>query len=140
MNLCVHIGNLTRDPDIRVMQSGKKKATFSVAVNREYKSQNGGYDADYIQFTAYEKTAELCERYLAKGRTVAVQSHVRTGSYEKDGKRVYTTEFIVDKIKFLSGKNDRVSGTGQAVPNTDGESLGDGYGEFTPINDDDLPF
>lgn len=147
MNLCVHVGNLTRDPETRLMQSnGKKRTTFGIAVSRKHKNADGGYDADYINFVAYDKTAELCEKYLAKGRKILVQSHVKTGSYEKDGKRIYTTEFVVDSIEFLSSKDS--TGSAQASSTVSGGtssagtgSVGEGiYGGFTPVNDDDLPF
>lgn len=142
MNLCVHVGNLTRDPETKLMQSnGKKRTTFGIAVSRRHKNADGGYDADYINFVAYDKTAEVCEKYLAKGRKILVQSHVKTGSYEKDGKRIYTTEFVVDSIEFLSSKDNagsaQTGGTGSGSTSSEGEGI---YGGFTPVNDDELPF
>ena len=147
MNLCIHTGNLTRDPETRVMQgNGKKRSTFTLAVNRKYKNAQGSYDADFIQFTAYDKTAEMVEKYLAKGRKVEVTSHVKTGSYEKDGRKIYTTEFVVESIGFLSSKEQAsyagAAGTPAPTANVPAGSY-DGYseyGDFTPVNDDELPF
>ena len=104
MNDARFTGNLTRDPEAKAMSNGKLRCTFTLAVTRPYTNQQGQRDADFIQFVAYEKNAELAQKYLAKGRKILVISHVKTGSYEKDGKRIYTTEFVVDKIEFLSSE------------------------------------
>lgn len=138
MNDCRFTGNLTRDPETKVMTSGKPRCTFSLAVSRRYKNQQGQRDADFIQFVAYEKNAELAQNYLAKGRKVLVESHVRTGSYEKDGQRIYTTEFVVDHIEFLSAaQQDNQNAAPEAYPApTPYENSG-----FEPVNvGDELPF
>lgn len=136
MNVCFHIGNLTRDPETKVMQkNGKERCTFTLAVNRDYKV-NDTYGSDFIMFTAYREMAQRCQKYLFKGKKVAVTSHVRTSSYDKDGKRIYTTEFVVDKIEFLSSKD-------RAVSNQAESSMPPAYGSdadaFMPA-DDDFPF
>ena len=102
MNRAIFTGNLTRDPETKVMTNGKPRTVFTLAVTRSYTNTQGQYDADFIQITCYDKRAELAEKYLSKGRKVLVDTHVKTGSYEKDGRRVYTTEFVADKIEFLS--------------------------------------
>lgn len=138
MNKAFFIGNLVRDPELRMMSNGKPRCTFTLAVNRQYKNANGGRDADFISVTCYEQSAELAQRYLAKGRKVQVECHVKTGSYEKDdgkgGKqRIFTTEFIMDNMEFLSAaKADaEAADSAPAAPAAD-------YG-FTPT-DDELPF
>lgn len=137
MNYFCFIGNLTKDPESKQIQStGKTTCTFSVAVQREYKNDSGQHDADYFQITTYEKLAELCGKYLAKGRKVAVTGRVKTGSYEKDGRRIYTTNFIADKVEFLSAKKDSASqAAGADVNYPTPEQQG-----FTQVDDDELPF
>lgn len=97
MNLWTGIGRLTQDPEMRATQSGKSVCTFTMAINRPGKDKG----ADYIKITAWDKQAENCERYLAKGRLVGVQGKIQTGSYEKDGKKVYTQDVIAERIDFL---------------------------------------
>lgn len=101
-----------------------------------YTNQQGQRDADFIQFVAYEKNAELAQKYLAKGRKILVISHVKTGSYEKDGKRIYTTEFVVDKIEFLSSaQQDNQSAAPAEQPPQSYANQG-----FQQVDDDELPF
>ena len=117
MNNCIFIGRLTADPDIRISDSngGKKTiARFFLAVDRDrsrsrkaegHGRQENDNDTDYPRFVAFDHTAELVDGYLRKGSLVAVQSEFNSGSYVgRDGKRHYTAEFIVYKMKFLSPK------------------------------------
>lgn len=111
MNIAIFIGNLTRDPDTRIMTNGKPRSMFTIAVNRPYTNREGVREADFITCIAYDKTAELVEKYLAKGRKVAVEARVKTGKYTRDdGQTVYTTEFIVDRVEFLSSAQGQGSG------------------------------
>lgn len=141
MNKAIFVGNLVRDPEMKMMTNGKPRCTFTLAVNRPYSNAQGNRDADFIGCVCYEKRAELAQQYLAKGRKVLVECHVKTGSYEKDdgrgGKqRVYTTEFIVDNMEFLSSKADTTQSNAQPMQD---ESLAAESG-FTPVEDDELPF
>lgn len=136
MNDARFTGNLTRDPEAKVMSNSKLRCTFTLAVTRTYTNQQGHHDADFIQFVSYDKNAELAQKYLAKGRKILVIAHVKTGSYEKDGKRVYTTEFVVDKIEFLSSAQQDSQSTApaeQAPQNYDNQV-------FQQVYDDELPF
>lgn len=144
MNKAIFTGNLTRDPETRVMTNGKPRTTFTLAVTRSYSNPQGERDADFIQCICYDKRAELAQKYLTKGRKVLVEAHVRTGSYEKDEgngekRRVYTTEFIVDKIEFLSSAREA---TAQESAEQSGEASDTGreYDGFTPADDEELPF
>lgn len=109
MNHVVLIGRLTRDPELRYLQSGTANARFTLAVDRDLSKEKkqeaeakGQPTADFINIVAWGKTAENCANYLAKGRMVAVSGRIQTGSYEgKDGKRVYTTEIVAQNIQFL---------------------------------------
>ncbi len=102
-NVCVLIGRLTKDPETRY--SGETAVTtFTLAVDRQGKNKG----ADFIRIVSFNKTAELCERYLSKGRQVGIQGRINTGSYEnKEGQRVYTTDVIADRVQFLGGKPEQ---------------------------------
>lgn len=139
MNDARFTGNLTKNPEARVMSNGKLRCTFTLAVTRPYTNQQGTRDADFIQFIAFDKTAELAEKYLTKGRKVLVVSHVKTGSYEKDEgsgekRRVYTTEFIVDKLEFLSAAQQ------EEAPAPPQQGAGADEQGFEPADDEELPF
>ena len=130
MNLVTLIGRLTKDPEVRYTASTQSAvAKFTLAVDR------GGKDkgADFINCTCFGKTAELVEKYVGKGKQIAVNGRIQTGSYEKDGRKVYTTDVIVEKIEFLGGKE----ASGPAV--TPSASFDDpttaGFSEL-----DDIPF
>ncbi len=100
MNTWNGSGFLSRDPDIKEIQtkSGEnmKMARFTIACQR--KGKNAG--ADFIGCVAYGKTAEVLEKYFSKGRGIEVRCHIQTGSYEKNGSKVYTTDLVVDELEF----------------------------------------
>ena len=111
MNVVILTGNLVRDPEKSYTNSGMAVTRFTIAVNRNYsKKTEGGQDADFIRVTCFDKRAEFVEKYLTKGRKVGVEARVQTGSYEKDGKTVYTTDFIANNIEFLDSKKDADGG------------------------------
>lgn len=100
MNSWVGVGRLTKDPDVRVTEDQKTIARFSIAINRNKK------DTDYINCVAFGKTAELVEKYFHKGDRIGVFGSIRTGSYEKDGKKITTFDIVVDEIEFLQDKKN----------------------------------
>lgn len=101
MNKVLLIGNLTKSVEIRYTQTGIAVANFTLAVKRETKNE----ETDFINCIAYNKTAELISKYLDKGSKVSVDGRIQTGSYEnKEGKKIYTTDVIVDKVEFLNSK------------------------------------
>lgn len=131
MNKVILIGRLTADPDIRRTQSGKCVASYRLAVDRPSKS-DGQPEADFISCVAWGKSGEFCQRYLHKGMKIALEGRIQTRTYDdKDGKKVYVTEVIVEHHEFCESKRSADSG---------------GYAEpaqgFTEIDDDgsDLPF
>jgi len=105
MNLIVLVGNLTRDPEIRETQSGSKVGNITIAVNRDYHKE-GQPDADFFRVTVFGKTAELCERYLSKGKKVGIEGRIQNDNYEKDGQTVYRDTIIANRVEFLSPKGD----------------------------------
>lgn len=108
MNLVVLIGNLARDPEVRYSQSQMAIAKFTIAINRYVK--NGDNETDWIRVTAFGKQAELVETYLKKGNKVAIEGRIQTGSYDdKDGKKVYTTDIIANRIEFVEKRGQSSS-------------------------------
>lgn len=101
MNKFIGIGNLTKSVEIRYTQQGLAVGTFTLAIKREIKED----ETDFLNCVAYGKTAELVSKYLDKGSKISVEGHIQTGSYEnKEGKKVYTTDIVVDRVEFLNSK------------------------------------
>jgi len=106
MNVFIGIGRLTRDVDVRESASGAKIARYTLAIDRGYRAEEGQPTADFIPCTCFGKTAEFAEKYLHKGMRIAIEGRVQTGSYEKDGTRVYTTDVIVNRHEFVESRNN----------------------------------
>ena len=100
MNSVQLIGRLTKDVEERRTQSGGAVAYITLAVDRRKKDAG----ADFIRCTAFNKVAELLGQYVSKGDRIGVTGHIKTGSYEKDGRRVYTTDVIIDSLDFLESR------------------------------------
>lgn len=102
MNNVILIGRLTRDPEVRYTANTQMAVcTFTFAVDRPTK-QGEEKKADFPRVITFGKQAENCEKYLQKGRLVAVQGRIQTGSYKnKEGQTVYTTDVVADRVEFL---------------------------------------
>ena len=101
MNNIVLIGRITKDPELKYTNNGKGNTRFTLAVQRNKD------ETDFINCVAWEKTAENIAEYFKKGSQIAVQGTIRTGSYEKDGRTIYTTDIWVYKFDFI-GNNQNV--------------------------------
>lgn len=118
MNKLFIIGNLTRDPESRTNSNGKTVCNFSVAVNRKQKNQQGQQDADFFRVAAWGVTGENCQKYLTKGRKVAVTGSVSVHTYQaQDGTTKASMEVFAEEVEFLSPKGGESSG---ATPAADG--------------------
>ena len=115
MNRLTIIGNLTRDPESRTTQDNKTVCTFSVAVNRRKTQNNQQPEADFFRVSAWNQLGENCQKYLAKGRKVAVVGpvsvHVYTG---QDGTAKANLEVTANEVEFLSSANSGESAPAQA--------------------------
>lgn len=132
MNTVILVGRLARDPEIRYMQSQTAVCSATIAVNRGKDSNGNDRGADFIRLTIFNKPGEVFQKYLTKGRQVAVQGRLNTGSYKnKNGETVYTTDVIVEKFDFIGNKQDA------QPPAADVNDIPEG---FEPIDDDDIPF
>jgi single-strand DNA-binding protein len=153
MNRIVLVGRLTKDPELRYTPNGVPVATFTLAVNRNFKKENGETEADFINCVIWRKPAENVANFLKKGGLAGVDGRIQTRNYEgQDGKRVYVTEVLAESVQFLEPKN----GNNQSNTNTrqnqntanSGKNSGytrvdddpfSGSGQID-ISDDDLPF
>lgn len=108
MNKVFLIGRLVRDPELRYTGSNLPVATFSLAVNRNFTSQNGEREADFINIVVWRKQAENVKNYLRQGSQVAIDGSIRTRNYEdQNGQRRYVTEVVADNIQFLDTKSSQ---------------------------------
>lgn len=126
MNNVNIIGNLTRDVELRYTTDQKPIARFSIAVNDGYGEQKR---TSYIPIVVFGKQAENADRYLSKGSKVAVNGRIQTGSYEKEGRTIYTTDIIASNIEFLSAKQS-----------ANGERKPDEPSGYTALSEDEVPF
>jgi single-strand DNA-binding protein len=129
LNRVILIGRLTRDPELRVTQSGVSVASFSLAVDRPFANQ-GQRETDFIDCVAWRRLAETVAEHMRKGRLVAVEGRLQIRSYEtQDGQRRRVAEVVCDDVRFLDRPRDG-AGPAAATPSED---------EDIPIPDD-LPF
>ncbi len=136
MNSVSLIGRLTRDPEVRYGAGSQTAiARFSIAIDRG-KDRNGeDKGADFPNIVCFGKTAELVERFMKKGRLVGIQGRIQTGKYEKDGRTVYTTEVVADRVEFLDRGDNAEGGSGFRAERDEQVPHG-----FTQVTDDDIPF
>ena len=105
MNKVLEIGRAVRDVELKQTNSGTAVAEFSIAVKREFKSANGQYESDFFDCVSYGKTAELISKYVKKGDMFGIEGKLQTRNYtNKEGRKVYVTEIIVEKVEFLQSK------------------------------------
>lgn len=134
MNKWIGIGRLTKDSETKYSQGEKPMAItrYTLAVDRKFK-RDGEPSADFINCIAFGKAGEFAEKYFRKGMKVAIVGRIQTGSYEKDGHKVYTTDIIVEEQEFAESK---------AANNDEKPSpVGDGFVTIPEgIDDDELPF
>lgn len=130
MNKLILIGNLTRDPEARMTQSGVNVTSFTVAVNRRVK-QGEEAQADYFRVSAWRQLGEICAKYLAKGKKVYVSGAVSARTYQtQQGETRVSLEVTADDVEFLSASGS---------PETRQEAPKQAQ-TFTPVETDDLPF
>lgn len=124
MNQFICIGRMTSNIEVKYTESGKAVGRFSLALDRGKDSEGNDRGADFPNFVTFGKAAEVLQKWTEKGSRVSVIGHVQTGSYEKDGKKVYTTDIVVDRVEIIDFKKKD-------------ESIPDGFQEY---DDEDVPF
>ena len=142
MNRVILIGNLASDPKCRTTQSGIAQCSFRIAVQRRYKGANGERETDFLPVVCWRQTAEFAQRYLAKGRKVAVEGSIQARSYDaQDGSRRYVTEIIADSVEAVGGREDGAQGAQNAQGAQQAqEPVQNHQTGFTEVDDDELPF
>ena len=138
MNKAILIGRLTRDIDLKYTNSQMAIGRFTLAINRKMTREkrkeaerNNLPTADFIGCIAFGKTAETISQYVGKGNQLAIEGHIQTGSYEKEGQRIYTTDVIVDGFTFIDARNKN-EGNSQVQDES--------YDGYFPVYNDDIPF
>ena len=131
LNRIIVMGRMTRDPELRRTNSGTAVASFSLAVDRDFKSQSGEKETDFINIVAWRNTAEFVSKYFSKGRMAVVEGRLQLRDWtDKEGNKRRTAEIVADSVYFGDSKRDG-GDTVQSEP----------QGDFSEIEDDgDLPF
>ena len=132
MNKAILLGRLTRDPELRFAAgSGTAVSRFNIAVKRQFKKD----ETDFINCIAFDKTAETISQYFTKGKQIGIVGHIQTGSYDKEGTKVYTTDVMVESFDFVDKADGQASGNKAKEGSNQG--LEDGMEE---VEDGEMPF
>ena len=132
MNNVVLVGRLTKDPELRYLTSGTAVATFTMAIDRDYKNKDGSTTTDFIPVEIMGKPAEFVANYITKGRLVGVQGSIRVDRYETpDGEKRTFTKVAGRNIQALESKAKVEQG--EQAPQ-------ESQAEFSAVDDDDVPF
>lgn len=137
INKAILVGRLGRDPEVRYTPDGVMVTNFTIATDEQWKDKNGDkvQRTEWHRIVTFGKLAEICGKYLTKGKLVYLEGRIQTRSWDdKDGVKKYTTEIVASDMKMLDSKGQRDSDTGRdepplAHPGVDG-----------PIPDEDVPF
>lgn len=152
LNKVFIMGRLTRDPELRRTQSGTAVTSFSLAVDRDFKSQGGERETDFIDVVAWRSTAEFVAKYFTKGRMAVVEGRLQIRSWQdKDGNNRRTAEVVADNVYFGDSKRDGAERSGDynnySAPSYGAPAGGyaapmGGASDFSEIDeeDGDLPF
>ena len=137
LNKIVLMGRLTRDPELRRTGSGTAVTSFTLAVDRDFKSQSGEKDTDFIDIVAWRTTAEFVGKYFTKGRMAVVEGRLQLRDWtDKEGGKRRSAEVVADSVYFCDSKKD-VSNSGTTAP-----APVDARSEFEEVGTEDgeLPF
>ena len=140
MNLVCLTGRITKDLVIeKVGNSGISKATFNIAVEREFKNSEGKKDADFPRIVVWKQAADYLAKYAAKGTLIEVTGKIQTGSYkDKNGQTVYTTDVVASHVQILANGQSSAEGSVPEAP----QPAEEGSEDFADvdISDEDLPY
>ena len=146
LNKIILMGRLTRDPELRRTQSGTAVTSFSLAVDRDFKSQSGEKETDFIDIVAWRNTAEFVSKYFTKGRMAVVEGRLQIRSYtDKDGNNRRAAEVVADNVYFGDSKReggDFGSAPAYSAPAGRSNASYGGHSDFAEIGEEDgeLPF
>ena len=136
------IGRLVAPPDLRKTPNNVSSLQGTLAVNRNFKNENGEREADFINFQAWRGTADIIAQYCSKGSLIGIIGRIQVRSYEKDGQRRYVTEVVAESVALLESRNKQQE---QAPTQTSNNYTGNNNPFSQPadpfsVSDDDLPF
>lgn len=142
LNNVVLVGRLTKTPELRYTPNNQAVATFSLAVNRNFKGQDGKREADFINCVIWRQQAENLANWAKKGALIGITGRIQTRSYEnQQGQRVYVTEVVAENFQLLESRKDREGGQSQGYSQPDfGRQAEPMNANPMNISDDDLPF
>ena len=126
MNKAILIGNVGKEPELRKTQSGISVANFSLATSKKVKGED---KTEWHRIVAWDKLAEIIEKYVKKGDKIMIEGEIETREYEKDGRKVYTTEIRAWNMEMLGGKSEPAKEPANPTKNIDLNDI-----------DDSLPF
>jgi len=130
LNKVILIGRLTRDPELRYTPSGVAVASFTLAVERDFKNQAGEREVDFIPVVVWNRLAEIVSENLQKGRLLAVEGRLQVRSYEtQEGQKRRASEVVAEKVQFLDWPKEKQGNNGFA-----------GVGTEVDFSEDDIPF
>lgn len=137
LNSVVLVGRLTKDPELRYTPSNQAVATFSLAVNRRFKNQNGKREADFINCVIWRQQAENLANWGKKGNLIGITGSIQTRNYEnQQGQRVYVTEVVAEKFQLLEFNKQNDRGQSQSHSQQDFARQAEPFN----IEESDLPF
>lgn len=136
LNKIFVMGRLTADPELRRTQSGTSVASFTVAVDRDFKGHNGEKETDFIPVVAWRQTGEFVSRYFTKGRMAVVEGRLQNRSWtDRDGNKRTTSEIVADQVYFGDSKKDEMKATAD-----EREAMYAGFAELSEEESGGLPF
>ena len=139
MNKVIMIGNLCDNPEAFTTQNGVTRSTFKIAVQRRYTNASGQREADFFTVVAWRQTAEFCNKYLLKGRKVAVEGSIQNRSYTaQDGSTRWVTEIIAENVEAVGAPKDGDSKPAPRPQRNEQQRMDESG--FTEVDDDELPF
>lgn|SRR5574344_1466127 len=146
INKVILVGNLGKDPEVRTLENGLKRASFSLATTENYKDKNGQRvsQTEWHNIICWRNLADIAEQYLTKGKQIYLEGKIRTRSWDDNGIKKYTTEIVADTFTMLGSANRDENATGQSAPAISGQSVQNMNSQVqTPESadeSDDLPF
>ena len=134
------IGRTTKDIELRATSSGTNNASFTLAVERNFKNANGEKETDFINCVAWRKTAEILAQYAPKGSMIGVRGRIQTRNYENNqGVRVYVTEVVADEVQLIDTRNNNQGANANNYQNNENNAGFNGGQQQSSVNTND-PF
>jgi single-strand DNA-binding protein len=141
INSVTLVGRMAGDAELRYTPNNQAVATFRLAVNRNFKSQNGEREADFINCVIWRQQAENLANWAKKGALIGITGRIQTRNYEnQQGQRVYVTEVVAEQFQLLESRKDREAGQSQGYSQPDFSRQAAANTSPMDISDDDLPF